>query len=232
MIAFYIKHVVEFNQAFQTCQNKQNKKGLIMHIVISGKHLSVGESLKSHASDFLQKHIKKYFSNAVNAHVTISKNSDEFHTNVMVNDGVVSHMTVNSEAHDSDAYKCVEKAIKKVEKQLERYKNRIKNHRKTKYNDIALEARKYIINDFSDDEDLTKSEDSECGPTIVAEKPVTLKVLSVRDAVMHMNLQSIPAMTFVNASNYKLSLVYQRPDGNIAWVDTRVDMSQHVTKSK
>jgi ribosomal subunit interface protein len=203
-----------------------------MHIVISGKHLSVGESLKSHASDFLQKHIKKYFSNAVNAHVTISKNSDEFHTNVMVNDGVVSHMTVNSDAHDSDAYKCVEKAVKKVEKQLERYKNRIKNHRKTKYNDIALEARKYIINDFSDDGDLAKADDSDYGPTVVAEKPVTLKVLSVRDAVMHMNLQSVPAMTFVNASNYKLSLVYQRADGNIAWVDTRVDMSQHVTKSE
>jgi ribosomal subunit interface protein len=202
-----------------------------MHIVISGKHLNVGESLKAHATEFLQKHIKKYFLNAVNAHVTISKNVDEFHTNIIVNDGVMSHMTVNSDAHDGDAYKCVEKAIKKVEKQLERYKNRIKNHRKTKYNDIALEAKKYIINDFSDDESVTQSDDVDYGPTIVAEKPVTLKVLSVRDAVMHMNLQGIPAITFVNASNYKLSLVYQRADGNIAWVDTRVDMSQHVTKS-
>lgn len=232
MIAFYINYDVGFYWYVKHAKTNKIKKGLIMHIVISGKHLSVGDSLKTHATEFLQKHIKKYFSNAVNAHVTISKNSDEFHTNVMVNDGVVSHMTVNSDAHDNDAYRCVEKAIKKVEKQLERYKNRIKNHRKTKYNDIALEAKKYIISDFADDEDGIKSEDSANSPTIVAEKPVSLKVLSIRDAVMHMNLQGVPAMTFVNASNYKLSLVYQRSDGNIAWVDTRVDMSQHITKAE
>ena len=47
---------------------------------------------------------------------------------------------------------------------------------------------------------------------------------------MHMNLQNLPAMTFVNASNYKLSLIYQRKDGNIAWVDTSIDMAQQVSK--
>ena len=47
---------------------------------------------------------------------------------------------------------------------------------------------------------------------------------------MHMNLQNVPAMAFVNASNYKLSLVYQRTDGNIAWVDTSIDMAPQVSK--
>lgn len=199
-----------------------------MHIVISGKHLNVGESLKVHATDCLQKHVKKYFSNAIDAHVTLSKNSDEFHTSIMVNDGVGSHMMINGDAQDADAYRSVEKAVKRISTQLERYKGRIKNHKKSKYNNLSLDAKNYIISDFSDQEEEEHVE--EASPTIVAEKPVAVKVLSVRDAVMHMNLQNIPAMTFVNASNYKLSLVYHRPDGNIAWVDTSVDMSQQVSR--
>ena len=134
---------------------------------------------------------------------------------------------INSDASDSDAYKSVDKAIKKIEKQLEKYKARIKNHRKTKYNDLPLEAKKYIISDLEDEEINSVEEDN---PTIIAEKPIQVKVLSVRDAVMHMNLQNVPAMVFVNGSNYKLSLVYKRTDGNIAWVDTSVDMSQQVSK--
>ena len=189
-----------------------------MNIVISGKHLEVGESLRVHATEFLQKHIKKYFTNAVNANVTISKATDSFHTHVTVNDGTGTHFLVNGDGDDSDAYKSVDKAVKKIEKQLERYKNRIKNHKKTKLEDTVVEATKYIINDFEDD----TSEPVEVGPTIVAEKQLRLEVLSVRDAVMHMNLQNLPAMLFINAATKKISMVYHRKDNNIAWVDTSV----------
>jgi ribosomal subunit interface protein len=197
-----------------------------MHIVISGKHLDIGETLKTYTTESIQQNIKKYFANIVNIHITIGKDKDSFHTNIAVNDGPGIHM-INSDASDSDAYKSVDKAIKKIEKQLEKYKARIKNHRKTKYNDLPLEAKKYIISDLEDEEINSVEEDN---PTIIAEKPIQVKVLSVRDAVMHMNLQNVPAMVFVNGSNYKLSLVYKRTDGNIAWVDTSVDMSQQVSK--
>ncbi len=197
-----------------------------MNIVISGKHLDIGEALRTHVTESVQKNIKKYFANIVNIHITIGKDKDSFHTNISVNDGAGIHM-INGDANDSDAYKSVDKAIKKIEKQLERYKARIKNHKKIKYHDLPLEAKKYIISDLEDEENNSVEEAS---PTIIAERPIQVKVLSVRDAVMHINLQNVPAMVFVNASNYKLSLVYQRTDGNIAWVDTSIDMSQQVSK--
>lgn len=198
-----------------------------MHIVISGRHLDVGDALKGHATQFVEKHIKKYFTNAIHAHVTIGKNAEEFHTNISVNEGTGTHIIINGDANDLDPYKSVEKAVKRIEKQLERYKGRIKNHRKTKYHDLNLEAKKYIINDFDEDEEEPISEPS---PTIVAEKPMTVKVLSVRDAVMHMNLQNVPSLIFVNASNNKLSMIYQRVDKNIAWVDTNIDMSNYLNE--
>ncbi len=190
-----------------------------MHIVISGKHLEVGEALKLHATQFVQKHVKKYFGHAVNTHVTISKEADSFHTHVTVNDGTGTHFLVNGDGSDGDAYKSVDKAVKKIAQQLERYKNRIKNHKKTKLKDTEIEATKYIINDFEDNVEETVQE---AAPTIVAEKQLQVDILSVRDAVMHMNLRNLPAMLFINASNNKVSMVYQRPDSNIGWVDTAI----------
>lgn len=195
-----------------------------MHIVISGKHLDLGESLKTHATQSVEKHIKKYFTNAIQAHVTISKHLESFHTNIHVNEGTGMHLTVNADSNDNDAYKSVEKAVKKIEKQLERYKSRIKNHRKTKYNDLPIDAKKYIIHDF-DEESENLDEQS---PTVVAEKPMAVRVLSVRDAVMHMNLQHLQAMMFINSSTHKLSMVYARQDNNIAWVETVLDMSKQI----
>jgi hypothetical protein len=45
---------------------------------------------------------------------------------------------------------------------------------------------------------------------------------------MHMNLQNVQSLIFVNASNNKLSMIYQRNDNNIAWVDTNLDMSNYL----
>ena len=197
----------------------KHKYRFAMHIVISGKHLEVGDSLKIHTTQFVQKHVTKYFSNAINAHVTISKEGDSFHSHITVNDGTGTHFLVNGDGIDGDAYKSVDKAVKKIEKQLERYKNRIKDHKKPKYQEVPIEATKYVINDFENE-----NNELEAAPTIVAEKQLSVEILTVRDAVMHMNLQNLPAMLFINSANNKISMVYQRWDSNIAWVDTSITM--------
>lgn len=197
-----------------------------MHIIVSGKHLELGESLQAYATQFVQKHIMKYFNNAVNAHITISKDVDAFHTHISVNDGTGVNFLINADATDADAYKSVERAVKKIEKQLERYKDRIKNHRKIMDEKPSVEATKYIINDFDyDDTSDLKYNDQGSPLSILSEKQLTVEVLSVQDAVMHMNLQNIPTIMFVNADNHKLSMVYYKNDKNIALVETTIDMS-------
>jgi ribosomal subunit interface protein len=194
-----------------------------MHIVISGQHLEIGESLQNHAKSLLEKNIKKFVPAAIGAQVTIAKkNHSHFLTHIVLNDGTGSHLTINSDGEDFDAYKSVEIAVKKLEKQLEKYKDRIKNHHKSKYYDIP--AVKYLL------EEASLNSEEATAPTIVSEKPMQIKVLSVKDAVMHMDLQDLPAMIFINASNYKLSLVYNRKDGNIAWVDSNLDLTPKVIK--
>ena len=56
-------------------------------------------------------------------------------------------------------------------------------------------------------------------PVIISEKMTKIEKLSVSDAVMKMDLANRSFYIFLNVNTNKLSLVYYRPDGNIAWVE-------------
>ena len=196
-----------------------------MHIVVSGKHIDIGESLRNHAIDAVSKGIKKFFENAIKANVIISKKNTEFFTTIVVNEGTGTHIVVKSDAHHDDPYRSLDKAIKRMELQLEKYSKRIKKHKKEKYNNLPLEAIKYIIPNF-DDEEI--DEGCEKAPTIIAESQLQILVLSVKDAVMHMDLRDVSGMLFIDAATMKLSMIYYRKDGNISWVDSGINMSCHM----
>ncbi|CAL7963416.1 Ribosome hibernation promoting factor [Alphaproteobacteria bacterium] len=192
-----------------------------MQVIVSGKHLNVGEALRSYVEENVRKHIKKYFENAIHAHITISKVSSDaqcFCTRIIINEGTGTGIVIKSDAEEYDAYRSVEQAIHKMEGQLRRYKKRIKNHKKHK---LTLNAVKYTISPFTNEETGEAQQDN-YAPTIVAEQPVQVTVMSVSDAVMQMDLQNLSAYLFVNANNMHLNLVYYRRDGNIAWVDSAI----------
>ena len=55
--------------------------------------------------------------------------------------------------------------------------------------------------------------------TVIAESDTTIETLSVRDAVMHMDLAYRPVLMFRNCKNGQLNVVYRRSDGHIGWID-------------
>ena len=58
-----------------------------MNITVYGKHIKIGESLEKHIIDHLTMTVKKYFKDALNAHVTIEKQGQLFETEIIVNEG-------------------------------------------------------------------------------------------------------------------------------------------------
>ena len=73
-----------------------------------------------------------------------------------------------------------------------------------------------------EEEDIENVEQS---PTIIAEKASNIENLSVKDAVMKMDLLNLPALLFINDASKKLNLVYYRKNGNISWIDTKVNLT-------
>jgi len=193
-----------------------------MNITVYGKHIKIGESLEKHILDHLTMTVKKYFKDALNAHVTIEKQGQLFETEIIVNEGTGTGTLIKSNGHEYDSYRSFNVANEKIEKQLRRYKNRIKDHKKHKEHSIDLiSGMKYVIYPLEDSD----IDDNEKSPTIIAEKPSNVESLSVKDAVMKMDLLNLPALLFINDATKKLNLVYYRKDGNISWIDTKMDIA-------
>jgi hypothetical protein len=55
--------------------------------------------------------------------------------------------------------------------------------------------------------------------TVIAETQIEILPLSVREAVMRMDLADQPALMFRNRASGTLNVVYRRSDGEIGWID-------------
>ena len=107
-----------------------------------------------HIESHLEQNVKKYFENAIDAHVTISKDHNAFKTDIMVHEGTGKNIIIKSDGEEYDPYKSFENALKKVSRQLRKHKARIKSHyhhgMSEKYK--AMDAIQYVISPFEEEE--------------------------------------------------------------------------------
>lgn len=194
-----------------------------MQVFVSGKHIDVGNALSTHIESEIQNSVKKYFEHAVSATVVLSKSRHVFDADIVVNDGTGTHQLLRASGDGGDAYAAFDSALIRIEKQLRRYKRKIKNHHKSRLGkDVELSAvmgTKYILSGREEDDNSDAENDA---PLIIAEKPSQIETLSVSDAVMRMDLGSLPAVMFINKKTGAMNVVYRREDGNISWIDPSV----------
>lgn len=182
-----------------------------MNIIVSGKQVDVGESLRTHVETRLQDGISKYLERVTSVNVVIARESHLFRVDISANPGTHTSMAVKSRGDSPDVYAAFDLAATKIEKQLRRYKRRLTNHHKD--SPVAARATKYILADIEED----STDDAQ--PVIIAEKSTDIETLTVSQAVMRMDLSDLPALMFFNSAHGRLNVVYRRADGNISWVD-------------
>lgn len=185
-----------------------------MNIVITGKHVDVGDSLRSHIEQKLQAVIAKYIDRVNNVNVVLSKQGHLFRVDITSNLGTHAGLTVQARRDNADAYVAFDEAADKVAKQLRRYKRQITNHHGKDPEDVA---RKFASKYYVISSDVEK--EVEDNPIIIAEDARHIEHLTVSDAVMRMDLGELPALVFINQANDRVNVIYRRTDGNIAWVD-------------
>jgi ribosomal subunit interface protein len=188
-----------------------------MQISLVGQHLSIGASLKEYVEEKVKTTVTKYFDNAISANIHFTKQGYENLCNIVLNNGTGRHSIIRSDAKCDDIYSAFDMCIAKLEKQLRRYKSKLHDrHGRTKLSENFLSATKYVINPY----DPSENEDMDSNPVIVAEKPASVMELSVKEAVMKMDLENLPALMFKNPKTQRINVVYYRKDGNISWVDS------------
>lgn len=188
-----------------------------MQIHISGRHVDLGETFQQQVEERLSESFPKYLDRLNHVDVVVSKQGNRFRVDVHGNTGTHAGLTIKSRGEAVDVYAAFDDAATKAEKQLRRYKRRLKaHHTENKSEVIAAEfsAKKYVLEPESHDE-LAE----EGAPVVVAEKATAIERLTLRAAVMKMDLADLPALMFYNAANGRLNVVYRRNDGHISWVD-------------
>lgn len=191
-----------------------------MQLSVKGQQLDVGDALRTHVDESLSRILDKYFGNAIDCAVTLSREAHLYRAVVSAHVGRGIKLEAQGEANEP--YPAFDAAAERLSTRLRRYKRRLRDHNNklVEVDGMPQPAQQYIL--ASEGEE---SHDDESGgdtqPVVVAEMTTEIPILTVSEAVMHMDLGDLPAMMFRNSAHGGLNMIYRRSDGNIGWIDPR-----------
>jgi ribosomal subunit interface protein len=192
-----------------------------MQVQVTGKHVDVGEALRSRVSAELSNSIGKYFDrDGEGADVVVSREGHAFKVDCAVR--LASGQQLTSQGVGGDAHLAFDAAVEKLRKRVRRYKNRLKDHHPQAMARQAEETAAYFVIQAPDDadDDLDAEGDGAFPePMVIAETETQIETMTVSMAVLELDLSESQTIVFRNAAHGGLSVVYRRPDGNIGWID-------------
>jgi putative sigma-54 modulation protein len=174
-----------------------------MRVIITSKNLNASDHLKETIESKFKK-LGKYFSNDINANVTLSleKGRQKIETTINAR-GVI----FRAEDTTSDIYSGVDRVVDKLSAQMSKFKTKLQ--KKHKDNKTIL---------FADVPDYPESDDEE--PAVVRRKKFDLLPMSVDEALMQMELLEHNFFVFLNVETDTVGVVYKRKDGNYGLLET------------
>ncbi|RAK59661.1 ribosome-associated translation inhibitor RaiA [Phenylobacterium hankyongense] len=190
-----------------------------MQVQITGKHVELGEALRTRIADELSTSIGKYFDRGGGADVVVLREGHSFKVDCAVT--LASGQQLTTHGLGGDAHVAFDAAIAKMDKRIRRYKRRLKDHHVQAQAKQAETAAYFVLQsaDLSEDEDDDESIELFPEPMVIAETEKPIRTMTVSMAVMELDLTESQTIVFRNAAHGGLAVVYRRPDGNIGWVD-------------
>jgi ribosomal subunit interface protein len=194
-----------------------------MQVQVTGKHVDVGDALRSRVSDEISSSIGKYFERGGGAEVVVSREGHAFKVDCTVT--LASGQQLTTHGLGEDAHVAFDAAMNRMQQRVRRYKNRLKDHHIQAQARQAETAAYFVIQAPDDDDGLDDELDSAADapgfpePMVIAETEKAIRTMTVSGAVMELDLTESQTIVFRNAAHGGLSVVYRRPDGNIGWID-------------
>jgi ribosomal subunit interface protein len=200
-----------------------------MQVQVSGKHVDVGDALRSRIESELSTGIEKYFDRGGAADVVVSKDGRDFRIDAVVN--LASGQQIVGHSQGGDAHGAFDGLLDKLEKRVRRYKRRLKDRSPNgaglgpEATEMAFERVPITVlrspEAVEDDAFGEPGRPDESPPAgmVIAESEKDFRTMTVGMAVLELDLSGYPVQVFRNAAHGGVSVVYRRPDGNIGWID-------------
>jgi ribosomal subunit interface protein len=190
-----------------------------MQVQVTGKHVDVGEALRTRVADQLSTSIEKYFDRGGGADVVVSREGNSFKVDCAVT--LASGQQLTTHGVGGDAHMAFDVALEKMAKRIRRYKNRLKDHHTQAVAKQTESAAYFVLRPSDDEDEGDEADDGESfpEPVVIAETEKPIRSMTVSMAVMELDLTEAQTIVFRNAAHGGISVVYRRPDGNIGWID-------------
>ena len=203
--------------------------GPLMDVNVSGKHMDVGDALRTRIIEELTGAVGRYFERGGEADVFIGKEGHGVCVDIVLR--LANGQRLMAKGSGGDAHAAFDAALAKVGTRIRRYKRRLVAHKP--HNGGAgerAETAAYTVLRPSDDDEDDLIGDGEygqdgsagngaAGAAIIAESQSEVRSLTVAGAVMELELTEANAVMFRNLAHGGLSVVYRRADGDIGWID-------------
>lgn len=199
-----------------------------MQLSVKGHQLDIGDALRDHIGASVDRILGKYFGDAIDARVVLSRDGQKFRAVLSAHVG--RNILLEAQGEAGEPYPAFDLAAERLSKRLRRHKRRLRSHhgRDAQGDGAGLRAQQYILvgpdnqpetegtNETVFDEAATADGDR---PVVVAEMATEIPSLTVSEAVMRLDLADQAALMFRNSAHGGLNMIYRRSDGNIGWVD-------------
>jgi putative sigma-54 modulation protein len=182
-----------------------------MNVTITGRHMEMTDALKSYVDTGLRK-LRIHFDKAINADVVLAVEKHRHIAEVSLH---ANGIRIHGKESSPDMYASVDAVLEKIEKQVRKYKDRINRHQPR----TAKEARDYqhqVIESVSESEE---GEASGARHRVVLREKLTMKPMSVDEAVMQLELVDDSFLVFSNADSLEVNVIYARDDGTYGLIE-------------
>jgi putative sigma-54 modulation protein len=164
------------------------------------------EALKSYAEEKLER-VKKYIDEPIVAQVYLTVEKIRHIVEITIN---AKGITIKASEATNDMYASVDAVIDKIERQLRRYKERLKAHKPT--TDVRTrQGQRSIVQ--------AESLEQQQEPVVIRSEPISIKPMSVDEALMQMDLMHKDFLVFTDDSTENISVIYRRKDGNYGLIE-------------
>jgi putative sigma-54 modulation protein len=199
-----------------------------MQFNITFRQFGTSDSLKEYAREKVER-VNKLLDRAGEAHVVLSLERHLHHADITIHSGA---WVLRGRDKSDDMYASIDLAMDKIERQLRRYRDKLKthhgrervHHRQDLVNQLKVRHAVFEVPDAEELAELARTEaPAAAPPPPAAAAPVphrevrathlTVKPLTVDEAVMQMNLMNNDFYVFHNVTSNSLCIVYRRKDG-------------------
>lgn len=201
-------------------QEINDSRGGGFPVHVHGRNFLITPAIKAHVEEKLR-HLGRLHTSVLHVDVTLELLEKEHVCVVVLH---TDRMHIQAQSRSADVYLAITLAERKIIKQVERWKSRLQDYHKKSLGESELEILNlHPLEDlegevFNKGEQEPSMEETWQPGKIVSRERLSMKTLTVEEAVMQMDLTSAPFLLFRDEVDQSIKVIYPRQPGQYSLI--------------